>query len=236
MLIQVAITYAEQSWIAPAFLSKVSWPLQALNSVWTYFRGKPAFAGGIIVAFTVRDSLTGELLFAGIGRRVSGQQLIEKKCSIPGVMSGTTWSFGRSRRPINSAWHGEERVALSRKRKSQIDVVTRGVAPLNCPREITGGVYPLTPITIMRDEPATHPKCVPKTTESPERFIPSHQLLAVQSGKAKRTLEGFIRAHQIRYCDEERAAGASGVWNRGPELNGRPRVYERGEYILSKAR
>jgi len=79
MLIQVAITHAERSWIAPAFLSKVSWQLQALNGLWTYFRGKPAFAGEITVEFTVHDSLTGELLFAGTDRRVGGQNLFDKK-------------------------------------------------------------------------------------------------------------------------------------------------------------
>ena len=79
MLIEVAITHAERSWIAPAFLSKVSWQLQALNSVWTYFRGKPAFAGEISIEFTVQDSLTRELLFAGTDRRVGGQNLFDKE-------------------------------------------------------------------------------------------------------------------------------------------------------------
>lgn len=79
MLIQVAIAHAEQSWVAPAFLSKVSWQLQALNSLLTYFRGKPAFAGEITVEFTVHDSLTGELLFAGTDRRVGGQKLFDKQ-------------------------------------------------------------------------------------------------------------------------------------------------------------
>lgn len=79
MLIQVTITHAERSWIAPAFLSKVSWQLQALNSVLTYFRGKPAFAGEISIDFTVHDALTGELLFAGTDRRVGGQNLFNKE-------------------------------------------------------------------------------------------------------------------------------------------------------------
>lgn len=79
MLIQVAITQAERSWIAPAFLSKVSWQLQALNGVWTYFKGKPAFAGEITIEFTVHDSLTGALLFAGTDRRVGGQNLFDKE-------------------------------------------------------------------------------------------------------------------------------------------------------------
>jgi hypothetical protein len=79
ILMEVAITHAERSWIAPQFLSKVSWQLQALNSLARYFRGKPAFAGEVTIQFTVHDSLTGELLFAGIDRRVGGQNLFDKE-------------------------------------------------------------------------------------------------------------------------------------------------------------
>ena len=79
MSIEVAITHAEQSWLAPQLLSKVSWQLQALNSMVTYFRGKPAFAGEITIEFKIYDSLTGELLFAGIDRRVGGQNLFNKE-------------------------------------------------------------------------------------------------------------------------------------------------------------
>jgi hypothetical protein len=79
MTVRVAITRAERSWIAPQLLSKMSWQLQALNSVVTYFRGKPAFAGEITIEFTVHDSLTRELLFAGIDRRVGGQNLFDKE-------------------------------------------------------------------------------------------------------------------------------------------------------------
>ena len=79
MSIEVAITHAEQSWLAPQLLSKVSWQLQALNSVVAYFRGKPAFAGEITIEFRIYDSLTSELLFAGIDRRVGGQNLFDKE-------------------------------------------------------------------------------------------------------------------------------------------------------------
>ena len=79
MLIEVAITHAEKSWIAPALLSKVSWQLQLLNSVLTYFRGKPAFAGEITIEFTVHDAQTGALLLAGVDRRVGGQNLFNKE-------------------------------------------------------------------------------------------------------------------------------------------------------------
>jgi hypothetical protein len=79
MSIQVIIKHAEASWIAPQVVSKVSWQLQALNSVVRYFRGKPAFAGEITIEFSVHDSRTGELLFAGTDRRVGGQNLFDKE-------------------------------------------------------------------------------------------------------------------------------------------------------------
>lgn len=79
MSIQLNIKHAESSWIAPQFLSKVSWQLQAVNSVVRYVRGKPAFAGEITIEFSVHDSLTGELLFAGTDRRVGGQNLFDKE-------------------------------------------------------------------------------------------------------------------------------------------------------------
>ena len=79
MLIEVAITHAERSWVAPAVLSKVSWQLQLLNGVLTYFRGKPAFAGEITIEFTVHDAQTGVLLFTGTDRRVGGQNLFNRE-------------------------------------------------------------------------------------------------------------------------------------------------------------
>jgi uncharacterized protein DUF3313 len=79
MLIRVAITHAEKSWMAPAFLSKASLELQLLNTLWTYFSGKPAFAGEITVEFTMHDSQTAELLVAGADRRVGGQNPFDKE-------------------------------------------------------------------------------------------------------------------------------------------------------------
>ena len=79
MLIHVVVTHAEKSWVAPALVSKVSLELQILNTVWTYFSGKPAFAGEITFEFTVHDAQTAELLVAGADRRVGGQNLIDKE-------------------------------------------------------------------------------------------------------------------------------------------------------------
>jgi uncharacterized protein DUF3313 len=79
MIVQLVITQAEPSWIGPQLLSKVSWQLQAVNSVVRYFRGKPAFAGEITIQFTVHDPMTGEMLFAGTDRRVGGQNLFDRE-------------------------------------------------------------------------------------------------------------------------------------------------------------
>ncbi|HKY71988.1 MAG TPA: DUF3313 domain-containing protein [Nitrospira sp.] len=79
MAIQVAFRHAERSWIAPQVLSKLSWQLQAINGVVTLFRGKPAFAGEMTIEFAVHDAMTGKLLFAGLDRRVGGQNLFDKE-------------------------------------------------------------------------------------------------------------------------------------------------------------
>lgn len=79
MRIQAAITHGEKSTLALTFASKAVWQLQAINTLWTGFSGKPAFAGEVTVEFKVQDADTGELLAAGIDRRVGGQQLFEKE-------------------------------------------------------------------------------------------------------------------------------------------------------------
>jgi hypothetical protein len=79
MLLQVVITHAEKSWVAPALLSKASLELQVLNTVWTYFSGKPAFAGEVTFEFTVHDAQTAQLLVAGADRRVGGQNPFDKE-------------------------------------------------------------------------------------------------------------------------------------------------------------
>lgn len=79
MRIQVAITHAEKSWVAPAFVSKAIPQLRAADTLWNFASGKPAFAGEIAVEFKVHDTQTGELLAAGADRRVGGQKLIDKE-------------------------------------------------------------------------------------------------------------------------------------------------------------
>ena len=79
LLVRVAITHAEKSWMAPAFLSKASLELQVVNTLWTFASGKPAFAGEITVEFKAQDAHTGELLIAGADRRVGGRNLLDKE-------------------------------------------------------------------------------------------------------------------------------------------------------------
>ncbi|MFO0698268.1 MAG: DUF3313 domain-containing protein [Nitrospira sp.] len=79
MRIQVAITHAEKSWVAPAFMSKAVPQLRAADTLWNFASGKPAFAGEIAVEFKVHDAQTAELLAAGADRRVGGQNLIDKE-------------------------------------------------------------------------------------------------------------------------------------------------------------
>lgn len=77
--IQVAITHAEEAWVAPALASKVIPQLRAADTLWSFASGKPAFAGEIAIEFKVHDAQTAELLAAGADRRVGGQSLIDKE-------------------------------------------------------------------------------------------------------------------------------------------------------------
>lgn len=77
--IRMAITHAEKSWTAPAFLSKLIIQLQAVNTLWSLASGKPAFAGEITVELKMYDAQTGEVLVAGADRRVGGQKLFDRE-------------------------------------------------------------------------------------------------------------------------------------------------------------
>jgi Protein of unknown function (DUF3313) len=79
MRVQVAITHAEQAWVAPAFVSKIVPQLRAADTLWTFASGKPAFAGEISIEFKVHDAQTAEILAVGADRRVGGQQLFDKE-------------------------------------------------------------------------------------------------------------------------------------------------------------
>jgi hypothetical protein len=79
MLIQVAITDAEDSQTGSAFLSKAISQLEAVITIWTMEGGKPAFAGEITAEFQIHDTQTGELLAGGAARRVGGRTLFDNQ-------------------------------------------------------------------------------------------------------------------------------------------------------------
>lgn len=72
LLIQVAITHLEERSTMPAIWANMARELQAVAMVYT-LSGKPPFAGEVTAEFTIRDAQTGELLVAGIDRRVGRQ-------------------------------------------------------------------------------------------------------------------------------------------------------------------
>ena len=79
MRYRFAITHAEQSWMTLALLTKAVWQLQAVNTLWTFGSGKPAFAGEVTGEFTITDAVTGELLEVRVDRRVGGQNLLDRE-------------------------------------------------------------------------------------------------------------------------------------------------------------
>jgi Protein of unknown function (DUF3313) len=72
MLIQVAITRSEEWSTVPTLWSNLAQQLRAVAAIYT-FAGRPPFAGEVTAEFTIRDAQTGELLAAGINRRVGRQ-------------------------------------------------------------------------------------------------------------------------------------------------------------------
>lgn len=77
MVIEVALTDAEESWVVPAFLAKTVPQVQPASMLWTLGSGKGPFAGEITAEFKIHDAQTGELLAAGIDRRVGGRTPID---------------------------------------------------------------------------------------------------------------------------------------------------------------
>lgn len=77
IVIEVALTDAEESWVVPAFLSKTIPQVQPASMLWTLGSGKGPFAGEITAEFKIHDAQTGELLAAGIDRRVGGRTPID---------------------------------------------------------------------------------------------------------------------------------------------------------------
>ncbi len=76
--VKVAITKAEQSYVALDLVSTVIPQLHVLSGLKTLATGKPAFVGEAAIAFKVNDATTGTLLAEGVADRVGGKTLNEK--------------------------------------------------------------------------------------------------------------------------------------------------------------
>jgi hypothetical protein len=72
---QVAITHGEKSMVGLATISKIVPQVRALNTLWSFASGKPAFTGEVSIEFKITDAATGELLAAGADERVGELKL-----------------------------------------------------------------------------------------------------------------------------------------------------------------
>jgi len=74
----VAITHLEESWPMLDVVSTIPAPMNALalgSMLKNVATGKPAFKGEAVIEAKVTDSQTGEVLRAGVDRRVGGKKL-----------------------------------------------------------------------------------------------------------------------------------------------------------------
>jgi len=76
--IQVAIIHGDRSKVGLAFISRVVPQARALNTIWSFASGKPAFTGDIQVEAKITDAATGELLVAGADARAGTLKLMDK--------------------------------------------------------------------------------------------------------------------------------------------------------------
>jgi len=78
IVMQVAIIHGDKSRVGLAFISKVVPQARALNTLWSFASGKPAFTGDVTVEFKLTDAETGELLAAAADKRVGTLKLFDK--------------------------------------------------------------------------------------------------------------------------------------------------------------
>lgn len=72
LLVQVRIRHLEECSTVPSIWANVARELQTVATVYT-LAGNPPFTGEVTAEFTIRDAQTGELLVAGINRRMDRQ-------------------------------------------------------------------------------------------------------------------------------------------------------------------
>jgi len=78
LLIQVAIIHGDRSRVGLAFISRIVPQVRALNTLWSFASGKPAFTGEVSVETKITDAETGELLAAGADARAGTLKLFDK--------------------------------------------------------------------------------------------------------------------------------------------------------------
>jgi hypothetical protein len=78
MRVQVAIIHGEPTKVGLAFISRIVPQVRALNTLWSFASGKPAFTGDVHVEVKITDAATGELLAAGADARAGTLKLFDK--------------------------------------------------------------------------------------------------------------------------------------------------------------
>jgi hypothetical protein len=76
--IQVAIIHGDPSKVGLAFISRLVPQIRALNTLWSFAAGKPAFTGDVHVEAKYTDAETGELLAAAADARAGTLKLFDK--------------------------------------------------------------------------------------------------------------------------------------------------------------
>jgi hypothetical protein len=76
--IQAAIIHGNPSKVGLAFISRLVPQVRALNTLWSFASGKPAFTGDVHSEIKITDAATGELLAAGADARAGTLKLLDK--------------------------------------------------------------------------------------------------------------------------------------------------------------
>ncbi|HUJ78683.1 MAG TPA: DUF3313 domain-containing protein [Nitrospiria bacterium] len=76
--IQAAIIHGQPQRVGLAFISRIVPQARALNTLWSFASGKPAFTGDVHIEVKITDGATGELLAAGGDARAGTLKLFDK--------------------------------------------------------------------------------------------------------------------------------------------------------------
>jgi len=75
---QAAIIHGDPQKVGLAFISRIVPQARALNTLWSFVSGKPAFTGDVHIEVKITDAATGELLAAGGDARAGTLKLFDK--------------------------------------------------------------------------------------------------------------------------------------------------------------